>query len=326
MYHFYSISGDAAGVDNEMAAVTMFLQDYDDAPDYDMLNKIICQWRKNEDQTREACGLPSVTDEYPGCYYYTRGHTQDSTVSTASVGGARNLRANQDLPKPRPKPLSAHDLIIHNYEQSLIDENYIPKTIKMHPDDYKDEDDFDWDDFIAQQYQKEESEPNADERHRHLENYDHVGPWFNYFPMLGVKTEYYFRYSGSQTIPPCYGDFIPNNNRARTNNWRIMKDPLRVSHRQINEMHRLLRERIAPADDPLSACKPDTAAKQDPDDPTKVWVARPLQSTSNAHHMTFCECTNWASKFYEDKRWCRLHQDKQSRFYEHPYGFDSAVF
>jgi len=41
MYHFYSKDGDEVGVHNEMSSVTMFLEAYDDARDWDVLNRII---------------------------------------------------------------------------------------------------------------------------------------------------------------------------------------------------------------------------------------------------------------------------------------------
>ena len=328
MYHFYSVTGEEAGVNNELAAVTMFIEAYDNAPDYDYLNKMICQWRRYEDETREACGLPSVEVDYPGCFHYTRGHN-DNPITTVSMaahhGGDRNLRANQneELPKKplRPRPMSAHDIMVHNYKHGLVNKTHKPKLIIMDEEDYRSEEDFDWDSFIASQYENDE----ANQRHRHLVDYEHVGPFHNYFPMLGVRTEYYYRYSGSQTIPPCYGHFESGNNRAKTNNWRIMKDPIRISNRQLKELHRLLRERRAPVDAPLRACQRDTAAKQHPDDPKKVWVARPLQSNAIAHHKVFCECENWGSKWMEDIKWCRM-RDKEQRFFTHPYNFETDGF
>jgi hypothetical protein len=105
-----------------------------------------------------------------------------------------------------------------------------------------------------------------------------------------------------------------------------MKDPIRVSNRQINEMHRLLKERIAPADDPINPCQPDTAAKPYDNDDSKVNVTRPLQSTHQAHHAVFCECQDWGSKWEEDKRWCRRNRDQLQRFYGQPYNFETEGF
>ena len=307
----------------QLAAVTIFLQSYEGSQDYDVLNRIICQWRKYEDETREQCGLPSVTKEYPGCFNYKRGHSSSgsSTVSSASLNtGERRLRTNNS--KPRPKAMSAHDIIMHNAKYNApFNTSHTPKVILMDEEDYKDEDDFDWDSFIGSLYE----EDATDNTHRHLLDYHHVD-WFNYFPMIGSRTEYYYRYSGTQTIPPCYGRFTEGANRARTNNWRVMKDPIRISKRQLEEMHRLLKERIAPIDSPVNACQPDTAAKPHPDDPeNKVWVARPVQSTHKAHHTVFCECDNWGSKFKEDKEWCRI-KDKAQRFYTRPYNYETTGY
>jgi Eukaryotic-type carbonic anhydrase len=187
--------------------------------------------------------------------------------------------------------------------------------------------DFDWDTFIAEQYKKDEQEKKkhrrSNRKQRRLLNYEEV-EWFNYFPMLKVRTEYYYRYEGPQTIPPCYGKFIPNGDRKNTIAWRVMKDPILISQRQIDEIHRLLKYRIAPKNDPLNSCRPDTAAGPDPaGDPNKITVARPLQSQSNPHFTTFCECTNWKSKFIEDNAWCTdwKQTPKQGRFYERPYNF-----
>jgi len=325
MYHFYSVSGEFAGVDNQMAAVTTFLEAYDDTPDYDVLNRIICQWRAQEEATRKACGRPSVPDEYPGCYFYTRG--RDDNVSPAEGNGGRNLRTAEEPSQKIPRAMSAHDIIMHNHMQSRHNATHKPKVLLMDPEDYKDESDFDWDEFIADMYAQEEQvkQDKINGRHRHLMNYDHV-PWFNYFPLIGCKTEYYFRYGGTQTIPPCYAKFVARANRGFTNNWRIMKDPIRVSQRQIDEMHRLIRERIAPPDDPLVACRKDTAAAPDPDDPKKVNVARPLMHYGKAHHKVFCECENWGSKFEEDKQWCRNREGKEARFYDTPYNYDHVGF
>lgn len=257
MYHYYSVSGDEAGVDNEMAAVTVFLEAYDDSPDYDVLNRIICQWRKAEDRTRDQCGLPSVVSEYPGCFYYNRRFDNDNNSNVTSPQSVepdsvrRGLRRLQNNNNPddkeasfTKKATSAHDIIMHNHLHKNNVTSFKPKIILMDEADYEPEDpDFDWDEFIKSVYDRErESEAaNNNDESRRLLDYHHTGPWFNYFPLIGVKTEYYYRYSGTQTVPPCYGRFTPGSNRGYTNHWRVMKDPIRVSHRQINEMHRLLK-------------------------------------------------------------------------------------
>lgn len=102
-----------------------------------------------------------------------------------------------------------------------------------------------------------------------------------------------------------------------------MKDPIRVHPRQIAEMERLLRERIAPADDSTKACENDTAAKVDSDG--HVSVARPVMQFHTIHYTVFCECENWESKWPEDREWCRLNQgDQSTRFYDQPYNFNEG--
>ena len=300
-----------------MGTVTIFLEAYDDTPDYDVLNKLICTWRAHEDMTRAECGIDSVLTEYPGCLSYSR---QNDGGGVATQGVSRNMiqRAADDG-TPR-RAVSAHDVILNNHLNMASDETYEPASILLDTDRHDvDDTNIDWNAFIAEQYMKDE------EYHlgRELLNYDHVD-WFNYFGMLGVRTEYYYRYSGTQTIPPCHGKFVPGGNRENTNHWRVMKDPLRISKRQLNEMHRLLRERIAPIDAPVNACKSDTAAKVN-SDTGEVNVARPLQSKNEIHYVTFCECDDWPSKWLEDQEWCSI-TEKKTRFYDRPYTFVANQF
>ena len=176
-----------------MSSVTMFLEAYDDATELDFLNRIICAWREEEEKTREECGIDSITSEYPGCVRYQRGQTGGGSTTTQEF--------NRKLTEaPRKRPVSAHDIIIQNHHHMSFNSSYKPLTIEMDPyHDFKDVD-FDWDAFIAEQYVKDEGKNHY--HGRELLNYEHV-PWFNYFAMLAVRTEYYYRYSGTQTVPPC---------------------------------------------------------------------------------------------------------------------------
>jgi hypothetical protein len=293
----------------KMAAVTIFLEEYEDAPDYDFLNRIICQWRRAEEETRESCGMASVRTHYPGCFFYKRDHSESDT-------SARRLRQRQAPLQDSPR--SVADLLLGNHIHHHTGRGK-PRTVA--PDEEQSADTIeDWDAFIASYV---ESEEQNTPHNRRLIDYEHVGPWFNYFPMLGVRTEYYYRYSGTQTVPPCYGQWFSGNDRRQTNHWRVMKDPIRVSKRQIDEMHRLLRERIAPADDVTKPCEPDTAAKI-VSNSSRVSVARPVQSTRGVHFEVFCQCQDWTSKWPEDRQWCEM--DKLDRFYHHPYNFETDGF
>ena len=306
---------------------------YDDAPDYDVLNKLICEWRNVEHRTRMECGLEPVTSDYPGCI---------SFASESDSGAARNLRSpftataeqaeellRESIPyeASRPQTLSAYDIILQNDLNLATNASYQPKKIRLDPDyHHVDPNSFDWEAFIAQQYENDvkKQQPGAHSHHgRELMNYEHV-EWHNYFPMIGCRTEYYYRYSGTQTIPPCHGRFQAGQSRANTNNWRVMKDPIRISKRQLLELHRLLRERIAPIDDPIAQCQPDTAGLVDTETGL-INVARPLQQNSKPHYTVFCECVNWVSQWTEDQNWCS-EPDQLTRFYEKPYNFESQGF
>jgi hypothetical protein len=102
-----------------------------------------------------------------------------------------------------------------------------------------------------------------------------------------------------------------------------MKDPIRITTRQLNELHRLLKERVAPANDPLRACQPDTAATAYTGDSTRVNVSRPLMATNKIHYDSFCAC-QWPSHFQEDVSWCALPQS--TRLYNQPYNFATNGF
>lgn len=142
------------------------------------------------------------------------------------------------------------------------------------------------------------------------ENYDDV-PWWPYEWLLKVGTEYYFRYEGTQTVPPCYD----------TAHWRVFKDPIRVAPHQMRELERLIAWRRG------DNCQADTAGKPT-GDPDRVDVARPLQSFHKLHRKVFCECKDWPSKFPADRQWCRNWQNKapEERLIESPYNFPSDGF
>ena len=46
----------------------------------------------------------------------------------------------------------------------------------------------------------------------------------------------------------------------------MLKDPIRIHPRQLKELKRLVGDRIAPKDDPVMSCQPDTAGKVTRDD------------------------------------------------------------
>jgi hypothetical protein len=143
----------------------------------------------------------------------------------------------------------------------------------------------------------------------HEENYDDI-EWYPYEWLWKVETEYYFRYEGTQVVPPCF----------ETVHWRPMKDPIRVHKRQIAELNRLLAWRLNP-----DTCEVDTAGVLS-DDGNTIKANREIQYYHELHRMVFCECKDWPSKFEGDKEWCDDWEEDTdyTRFYEHPYSFDSG--
>jgi hypothetical protein len=104
-----------------------------------------------------------------------------------------------------------------------------------------------------------------------------------------------------------------------------MKDPIRIHARQLQELQRLMADRIAPKNSAVNECQPDTAARvtRDSSNPRKILevnAARPLMYNTSSHFETFCECKDWPSKWPEDRRWCEI-QDINERFYDQPYNF-----
>lgn len=138
--------------------------------------------------------------------------------------------------------------------------------------------------------------------------------------LFHLVPQYYFRYQGSLTQPPCYGR-DQEGLRTGVNHWRVMKDPALIHPNQLQEMKRLIAERVAPYDDPIAACKPDTAAKVSSQG--DVYAARPLQEFSeNGHVMTFCECKDWVSKWPEDREWCKI-GDIEERFFARKFNWEA---
>jgi hypothetical protein len=142
----------------------------------------------------------------------------------------------------------------------------------------------------------------------HDEDYANL-EWNPYEWLMKVGTEYYYRYEGTQLVPPCW----------EVVHWRAMKDPIRVHPRQIKELSRLLAWRLNPGE-----CTVDTAGVVS-DDGDLVDLSREVMYYESPHRKVFCECKDWPSKFPGDQEWCRnWKQDTSySRFYERPYSFDS---
>jgi len=147
-------------------------------------------------------------------------------------------------------------------------------------------------------------------RRRRLINYDDVSYW-PYEWLVKVNTEYYFRYEGTQAVPPCKDKV----------HLRVMKDPIPIAPRQLAELERLLAERISPKNSRTKECELDNAGAVRPNtNGTLFDFARPTQKFHKMHRKVFCECKDWKSKFQADKAWCK--RDVINRFYRYPYGFN----
>lgn len=111
-----------------------------------------------------------------------------------------------------------------------------------------------------------------------------------------VDTEYYFRYEGSQGVPPCH----------EVVHWRVMKEPIKVAPSQIDQLENLIKDRLDPV-----TCERDTAGRKRQDGSDKVDVNRPIQLTTHKHKLVFCECVDWESKKPGDLEWCKLPMEQR---------------
>eukprot|EP00751_Fragilariopsis_kerguelensis_P000500 CAMPEP_0170807906 /NCGR_PEP_ID=MMETSP0733-20121128/33063_1 /TAXON_ID=186038 /ORGANISM="Fragilariopsis kerguelensis, Strain L26-C5" /LENGTH=983 /DNA_ID=CAMNT_0011163205 /DNA_START=740 /DNA_END=3691 /DNA_ORIENTATION=- len=202
--------------------------------------------------------------------------------------------------KNNPRSLGPNDVTFNHtsMDRELIvrKENFVEKGLKDE-DAYFQE--------LHSAYQRRELQSSVEE------NYEDVF-WWPYEWLLKVGTEYYYRYEGSMTVPPCY----------TVNHWRVMKDPIRVAKHQITELERLLAWRIN------GRCEASTAGKPRKDNPDAVDVNRPVQELAKGHRMVFCECQDWPSKFPQEREWCDKWQqrDPEIRLFENPYNWNQVGF
>lgn len=104
-------------------------------------------------------------------------------------------------------------------------------------------------------------------------------------------TQYYFRYEGSQGVPPC----------LEVVHWRVIKDSIKVPPSQIRRLEELIANRINP-----ETCRLETAGVPRANNPALVNVTRPMQTTTNAHKVVYCECLDWESDRPNDQAYCKL--------------------
>jgi len=81
--HFYSVA-----FERKMGKVAIFLESDATRERWPFLDKLICQWREIEEQTRQECGLPSVP-AYPGCRNPSRQASSPGSTPTVSPATSR---------------------------------------------------------------------------------------------------------------------------------------------------------------------------------------------------------------------------------------------
>jgi len=222
-------------------------------------------------------------------------------VSTIETHGSKNTK---DTDNNEVTPLKSVD---DNTQQSTINDDTDVSSDQMLTDGAY------FDLLMERHLLNEDVIRNDEERsRRRLVNYEDVSYW-PYEWLVKVKTEYYFRYEGTQAVPPCKDQV----------HWRVMKDPIPVARRQLAELERLMAERISPDGSRFKECQPDNAGTVRPDtNETLFDFARPTQKFHKLHRKVFCECKDWKSKFPEDRAWCK--RNIIDRFYRSPYNFDKG--
>ena len=349
MMLFYSVNNTVDAVSNELGQVSVFLQAHDNVPPYRYLDILICQWRITENNVRKACGLSPITTPYPSCFPNTRragrarnlrqhanDYSYENTEESQLANDGYDEIIQKDSSDEPPYYKTIYDILTHpsrsdGHPNVTRPKFYMDSTNRDPVDDIDD-----WDAWIEEQsnrmkaeeaaYYQAQANANSEEEleHEYRKLIGEAGiQWFNFFLMLGVRTEYYFRYQGTQTIPPCYGP-LTRASRHGSNNIRVMKDPIRIHPRQLDEIKRLLRDRIAPLGDPVASCQPDTAAGVSADG--EVWAARPLQYETPFHFEVYCECDNWPSKWPDDREWCAKYTNLTERLYDFPYNYYTDGF
>jgi len=225
------------------------------------------------------------------------------SIDVGVVGPAATAMTKEEMRqwhRNNPKSIGPDDIVFNhtsmNHGRVVRKENFIEKGLKDEHAYFK---------TIHHEFQRRELQTPIEE------DYEDVF-WWPYEWLLKVGTEYYYRYEGSMTVPPCY----------TVNHWRVMKDPIRVAKHQITELERLLAWRIN------GNCDASTAGNPRKDNPDAVDVNRPLQELARGHRMVFCECQDWPSKFPQEREWCKKWQQKdpELRLFENPYNWDQLGF
>jgi hypothetical protein len=206
MFHFYSLD-----FDNEMATVSVFMEAYDDAPPYKYLDKVICQWRRKEYNTRLQCGLDPVESTYPGCFPLFRDRTlkdeKTANLRERQVVEAPDNEWDDDdavnqvrIPYNDKRPFkTVADILFFN---AMTGRN---STLDLEDINYDPAEEIDWEAWVTEQSEKMQREEDlyhklkdndyggkhSDEMHEHYRRLimEDEMEWYNYWPLVGVRTE-----------------------------------------------------------------------------------------------------------------------------------------
>lgn len=194
--HFYSIPWW-----NEMGTVSILVDGSSDrAPINRMFDKVICQWRRQEHQVRQDCGLDPIEGTYPGCFPLT------STDRERKHKVRRKMTEEERAAEAKSKRFqNVAEVILYN-EEHREDPDHTDVKILLDKGDEEPSDDKDWDLWIQQQseqlnrddtfyddlknnkFQGNHTDEELHEKFRNLLEGDE-SPWHNYWPMIGVRTE-----------------------------------------------------------------------------------------------------------------------------------------
>ena len=186
MHHFYSTTAEVAGVANEVATVTMMMEAYDNAPPYRYLDKILCQWRRKENEVRLACGLPPVTGSYPGCFPYNNGRnlrkTQESTDKQQYGNVVDLILAQREQASKAAKGVDTPDiprlaLTPENWGPSDMTEEQAADFISRESAKFKADDEL-WQQLHQEFNNTDKAHEEYHARHRHLMGGEEL-EWFS---------------------------------------------------------------------------------------------------------------------------------------------------
>jgi hypothetical protein len=97
----------------QLGYVSIFLESYDDAESWPFLDKLICQWRLEEEKVRSACGLEPAPD-YGRCRLFRGQKPSQGWLNEAGLGVDTFEPQGVETPKPSspvsiPSPSPAND-------------------------------------------------------------------------------------------------------------------------------------------------------------------------------------------------------------------------